>query len=125
MSQDRRICMAEGDAELRERLRSAIERNGFVVQAFSSGYPIVTMMDNWPDLYLVDIELPEVNGLEVCKWLKAHDETSRIPVILISGAAYLKIIAASAHADDYIEKPVAEDTLISKISDCLSAVEVQ
>lgn len=117
-----RIYIAEENKDLQNGLCNALSRNGFDVQVFDSGYPIVSMMDNWPDVFLIDIELPGINGLEVCKWLKSHESSRHIPVIFLSGDPYLKILAASAHADDYIEMPVTFEKMIDKIKDCLPSV---
>jgi DNA-binding response OmpR family regulator len=113
------VYIAEEDKVFQRRLSSALKQNGFDVNVFDSGYPLVAMMDNWPDIFLVDIELPGINGLEVCKWLKSHESSSHIPVIFLSGDPCLKILAASAHADDYIEKPVAISKVINRIRECL------
>lgn len=110
-----RIYIAEQDKDFQQHLRRALTQYGFAVTVFDSGYPIVAMMDNWPDIFLIDIELPDINGIEVCKWLKSHASSSNIPVILLSGDPYLKVIAGVSHADDYIEKPVALRHLIGKI----------
>jgi DNA-binding response OmpR family regulator len=117
-----RIYIAEVNKDLQHGLSSALKRNGFDVQVFDSGYPIVSMMDNWPDVFLIDIELPGINGIEVCKWLKSHESSRHIPVIFLSADPYLKILAASAQADDYIEFPVSFEKMIDKIKDCLPSV---
>jgi DNA-binding response OmpR family regulator len=120
-----RIYIAEEDTSVQSELSRALKSHGFDVTVFDSAYPIVSMMDNWPDLFIIDIELPGVNGLEVCKWLKSHDTSRNIPVIFISGDPYLKILAASAHADDYIEKPVTWRELMTKVNDCLYAEKLR
>lgn len=117
-----RIYIAEVNKDLQHGLANALRRTGFDVHVFDSGYPIVSMMDNWPDVFLIDIELPGINGLEVCKWLKSHESSRHIPVIFLSGDPYLKILAASAHADDYIEMPVSFEKMIERIKDCLPSV---
>ena len=98
-----RIYIAEDKKDLQEGLQLALIQNGFDVRVFDSGYPLVAMMDNWPDAFVIDIELPGINGLEVCKWLKSHDVTRHIPGIFLPSDPYLKILAAAAHPDDYIE----------------------
>ena len=113
----RRIYIAEGDKILQQNLCSALERRGFDVRIFDSGYPIVSMMDNWPDIFLIDIELPGINGMEVCKWLKTHETSCKIPVIFLSGDPYLRTLAASAMADDYVETSVDLDEILNKIMD--------
>ena len=122
ISKSCRTYIAEVNKDLQQDLSNALRRNGFDVQVFDSGYPIVSMMDNWPDVFLIDIELPGINGLEVCKWLKSHEGSRHIPVIFLSGDPYLKILAASAHADDYIEMPVTFEKMIHKIKECLPSV---
>ena len=122
--QQSRIYIAEEDKDFQRRLQRTLTQHGFDVTLFDSGYPIVAMMDNWPDLFLIDIVLPGINGLEVCKWLKSHEGSSNIPVIFLSQDPYLKVLAASAQADDYIEKPVAANQLISKILQYLPAEKI-
>jgi DNA-binding response OmpR family regulator len=114
-----RIYIAEADKTLQLDLGSGLEKRGFDVRVFDSGYPIVSMMDNWPDLFLIDIELPGINGMEVCKWLKSHETSCNIPVIFLSGDPYLKTLAASAMADDYIETFIDRDKLMEKIIDAV------
>jgi DNA-binding response OmpR family regulator len=114
-----RIYMAEDDKARQTGLSSVLKQNGFEITVFNSGYPLVEMTDNWPDVFLIDIELPGINGLEVCKWLKSHDSSSNIPVILLSGDAYLKVLASAARADDYMEKPVLPQALIARIKEVM------
>lgn len=119
-----RVCIAEGDKQLQNRLSVVLKKNGFDVSSFDNGYPLVEMMDNWPDVFLIDIELPGVNGMEICKWLKSHENSCHIPVILISGEPYLKTLASSAHPDDYIEKPVAMRKMVDKIREFLAVEKI-
>lgn len=123
MSQNR-IYIVEDDKRLANDLRTVLARVGFEVRVFESGYPIVAMLDNWPDVFLIDIELPDINGLEICKWLKGHEASSHIPVILLSSDAYLRVLAAAAHADDYVEKDVAHGEITARVVGCLSASQL-
>ena len=116
-----RIYIAEQDKDIQSDLRAVLQKSGYEVAIFDSGYPIVTMMENWPDVFLLEIELPGINGLEVCKWLKSHDRSRYIPVIFISSDPYLKVLAASVHADGYIEKPLKHAVLLRQIAECLLA----
>lgn len=118
-----RIYIAEEDQVLQRRLTSALEKHGFEVQVFDNGYALVELVEDWPDVFLIDIQLPGVNGLEVCEWLKSHDGSSHIPVILISGESYLRTLAAATHADEYIEKPIVLSELLGKIREFLLEVK--
>lgn len=113
------VYIAENDKAVRENLADGLGLLGFDTRLFDSGYPIVSMMDNWPDIFVIDIQLPGINGLEVCKWLKSHESSRSIPVILLSPDPYLRILAASTHADDYIDKPFVVKELIAHIRACL------
>jgi len=115
-----RIYIAEDKKDLQQGLQRALIQSGFDVRVFDSGYPLVSMMDNWPDAFVIDIELPGINGLEVCKWLKSHDKSRNIPVIFLSSDSYLKILAASANADDYIELPTSYTEMADRIKTHLS-----
>jgi DNA-binding response OmpR family regulator len=118
---NRKIYIVEDDEDLQHLLQYSLARAGYQVTIFPTGYPIVAMTDRWPDLFIVDIELPGINGLEVCKWLKSHEESKAIPVIFLSAAPYLKALAEAANGDDYLEKPFELPTLIEKINDCLQS----
>lgn len=120
----RNVYIAEKDKAVQELLAAGLKSRGFNIVLFDTGYPIVAMMDNWPDIFLIDIQLPGINGLEVCKWLKSHEMSRNIPVILLSDDRYLKTLAASAPADDYVEKPFYPKDIAGRINDCLYAEKV-
>lgn len=117
-----RIHIAEADEAVRDELEAALLQQGFQVTASPSGYPVAEMMDDWPDMFVIDLELPDVNGIELCKWLKSHHYSKHIPVILLCGDLYLKVLAASAPADNYIRKPVDTSDLLVKVTDCLQSI---
>ena len=111
-----KIHIAEADQRLRDELQRVLSQHGFQVTVSASGYPIAEMMDNWPDLFLLDIELPDVNGIELCKWLKVHPDSQHIPVILLGDDLYLKVLAASSPADMYMRKPIDIADLLDKVN---------
>ena len=117
-----RVYIAEADKVLQRDLANALEANGYEVQTFGRGYPIASLMDNWPDVFLIDIELPDINGIEVCSWLKSHESSKSIPVILISRQSYLTLLASSTQADGFLETPFAVSDLISRINGCLASI---
>lgn len=113
------IDIAEEDQVLRTELKNALKGCGYSVREFDSGYPIIGMMDGWPDVFLIDIELHDVNGMEVCKWLKSREGSKSIPVVLISRDPYLRILATSSHADGYLEEPFTAADVVQKVSEYL------
>ena len=78
---------------------------------------------NPPDLILLDIRMPQMDGFEVCRKLKANDTTAAIPVIFLTGEsdAATEADAIAAGAAGYITKPINPDALLAKISDCLKS----
>ena len=123
--QPTKVYIAAADPGFGKRLQGILEQNAFQVSLFERGYDVAAMLDNWPDIFLIDIQLPDINGLEVCSWLKSHEDSSHIPVILMTNEHYLKIFAATAHADDCVEIRKAATQIVHKINDCLSAVRVE
>jgi DNA-binding response OmpR family regulator len=81
-------------------------------------------VDN-PDIILLDIQLPELNGYEVCRLLKSNPTLSRIKVLMLSGMTqnhdWLK--AQEAGADDFIAKPFSAITLLEKVEELLKSNE--
>ena len=74
-----------------------------------------------PDLILLDIRMPQMDGYEVCRRLKSNEATAGIPVIFLTGEsdAGSDSAASEAGAVGYITKPIDPDTLLAKIDTCL------
>lgn len=120
-----KVYIATTDTTLANGLKSALTSAAFEVALFERGYDVAAMMDNWPDVFLIDIQLPDINGFEICTWLKSHDDSSHIPVILMTGEWYLNLLAASSAADNFIETGNAVSQIVEKVNDCLSGVRVE
>jgi DNA-binding response OmpR family regulator len=70
-----------------------------------------------PDLVLLDVLMPKIDGLEVCRWIKSQPNLKKIPVLLFTAKVGKKdrIAGEEAGADDYINKPFSADDLLSLI----------
>jgi DNA-binding response OmpR family regulator len=117
METKRKIYIVEDDPDLQHLLQFSLARAGYHVTIFPTGYPVIAMTDQWPDIFIIDIELPGINGLEICRWLKHHDDSKNIPVLFLSAAPYLKNLAQNVGGNDYLEKPFDLAALISKINE--------
>lgn len=117
-----KIYIAAADKALARELKDILVSHAFEVCLFDRGYDVAALMDNWPDLFLIDIRLPDINGLEICSWLKSHANSSHIPVILMSEDSYLKLLAPSCHADDFMETPTYASHVIDKVTDWLATI---
>lgn len=97
--------------------------NYVVIQAFSGKDGIVEAQNNRPDIILLDIQLPEMDGYEVAEKLREIEELKETPIIAVTSYAMPgdkeKVMAAGATG--YIEKPINPDTFISQMNSFLPA----
>jgi len=95
----------------------------FIVKAAVNGMMALKIVEKQPpDLILLDIRMPKMDGFEVCRKLKSDAASAGIPVIFLTGKsdAESEADALAAGAVGYITKPINPDTLLAKIDDCLN-----
>jgi len=117
------IMVVDDDPDQVDLLRIRLEQRGFNVMCVYSGSQALAGLEKQkPDLILLDIGMPEMNGFEVLRRLKAAPETSSIPVILLSALDQLKDISTGYKlgADHYITKPFKNAHLMMLIDHLLS-----
>ena len=106
-----------------------LNRAGFIVDEARTGeQAIAAIRDRPPDLVLLDINLPDIDGFEVCRRIKADPETARIPVVFLSAArlADLDVVAGLEHgADNYLREPVDPAVLVATVRALLRERDVQ
>jgi DNA-binding response OmpR family regulator len=118
-----RILIIDDDVDFTEAITAILENRNYKVISTATGEEgIVTAGKVKPDLILVDVMLPEMDGYAVCKHLKENPETQSIPVVMLTAVGskltepgYAEAIAVTHKADDYIQKPVKADELIKRI----------
>ena len=94
----------------------------FIVKAAVNGMMALKIVEKQPpDLILLDIRMPEMDGFEVCRTLKENAASAVIPVIFLTGEsdAETEADALAAGAAGFITKPIDPDTLLATIADCL------
>lgn len=106
-----RIVLVEDDPEASDMLAGFLTRKGHVVSpAYSgkAGLEIVRGLD--PDLVILDLSLPDMDGLEICTQLKRETRTRDIPILILSARAstQAQLLALEYHADHYLTKPVED-----------------
>lgn len=111
---NKRIHIIEDDRVLQNLLSLSLSKRGFDVTLSPNSYQIFDLTENLPDIFLLDVVMPGLNGLETCKWLKA--QIPQIPIIILSGTPGLKVLAENAQADDFLEKPFEISKLVDKIN---------
>jgi CheY-like chemotaxis protein len=96
-------------------LRKMLEHKGFEVLAAFSGTQTLELAKQQPDIVLLDVNLPDVNGFEVCRRLKQNMETKAIPVVFLSATHQTTSAvneAKEAGADNFLFYPVEPDHLV-------------
>lgn len=95
-----------------------LEKEKFIALGFAEGFPAEDyLIRNSADLVVLDLMLPDVDGLELCKSLKKSDRTKNIPIIILTarGDETDRILGLELGADDYIVKPFSPRELIARI----------
>jgi DNA-binding response OmpR family regulator len=111
----RTILVVEDEPTLRETLAEALEADGYRVAAAGDGRTGVAMFRSEdPDLVLLDLMLPELSGIEVCRIIRAE---SSVPIIMLTarGAEVDKVVGLELGADDYVTKPFSLRELSARI----------
>ncbi|MBE9124651.1 MULTISPECIES: response regulator transcription factor [unclassified Coleofasciculus] len=114
----KKILVVDDDRTLRIALTCALENMGYQVEQVSSGVEALeTCLKNPPDLVVSDVMMPEMDGLEFCRRLRATPSGQLMPFIFLSGKGELedRIHGHSIGADDYLTKPVDPRELAAKI----------
>ena len=118
------ILLVEDNEPSRDALGRRLLRRGYQVVDATDGHQAVTAArDVRPDLILMDLGLPVIDGWEATRQLKADTATQRIPIIVLSAHAMTndREQALKAGADDFDSKPVNFERLVEKIEDILGA----
>jgi CheY-like chemotaxis protein len=109
----KRIVVAENDEDILYILKLILSEAGYEEAALPDGQRIVEGVQEWPDLFILDKDMPSIDGLALCKYLRLNKQTRNIPVIMITAYHQLKEKAVAAGVDDFIEKPFAVKSLLS------------
>jgi DNA-binding response OmpR family regulator len=113
-----RILVAEDDPDIASLLGHYLQRAGFEADMVSSGRDVLPRIRKAPpDLLLLDIMLPGLDGLEVCRAVRSDPQTAAIPVIMVTakGEESDRIVGLELGADDYITKPFSPNEVIARI----------
>ncbi|HYG02237.1 MAG TPA: response regulator transcription factor [Chryseosolibacter sp.] len=111
-----KIVVVEDDKDIQYLLQNSLTKAGYDVTVISDGNSLATQQTERADLYLLDVNLPGINGLDLCKQLKLNNLTRNTPVIMLSAFPGLKNVAPKYFADDSMEKPFNFATLMSMIT---------
>ncbi|MGH7359624.1 MAG: response regulator, partial [Candidatus Rokuibacteriota bacterium] len=113
-----RVLVAEDERDVAELIRYTLTREGFEVVVATNGADALRQArERRPDLMLLDLILPQVNGWELCRRLKQDPATRALPVIMLTARAEEgdKVLGFELGADDYVTKPFSTRELIARV----------
>ncbi len=101
-----------------------LERGGFEILKAQNAHSALSMLEeqNPPDLFILDVMMPEIDGIQLCRMLREREDTKHIPVLILSarGDAKSVIQGMEAGATDYILKPIFHHNLVEKVRGLLN-----
>jgi CheY-like chemotaxis protein len=118
-----RILVVEDDENLRDYFRFVLENSGHRVEGVGDGQAALQMcLSAPPDLVLLDVMIPEVNGYEVCNRLKADEKTKGVKIIMVTAKGFSadRQQAKNAGADGFLPKPVSPLELMGEVNKLLT-----
>jgi DNA-binding response OmpR family regulator len=126
MLKGKKVLVAEDEPDIRGLVTFSLQYAGFVVvEALNGEEAIKKTEEEQPDLILLDVRMPKMNGYEACRKLKAQESTKHIPVIFLSARGQEAEIKHGLElgAEEYILKPFAPDELYRRVETILRRLE--
>jgi phosphate regulon transcriptional regulator PhoB len=117
-----KILIVDDEKDIVDLIAYNLEKEGFpAVKAYDGESALHSVKKQNPDLIILDLMLPKMNGLDVCKSLRRNPETAGIPIIMLTakGEEIDKIIGLEVGADDYVTKPFSVKELIARVRSIL------
>ncbi len=118
-----KILVADDDAQLLGLVVRHLRGTGYkVIEAIDGDAAWEAVLDDKPDLVLLDVMMPGMSGWEVCRRIREYEPTSKMPVIMLTGIGERlnEMTSPLYGADDYLDKPFEFDVLEGKIRDILT-----
>lgn len=118
MQNSQLIFIVEDDLDIREIIEDNLKREGYKTVSFDDGSKAYdAIIKDRPALIILDLNLPGMSGIEVCKYIRNNDLTAEIPVIMLTARSEEidKIIGFEVGADDYVTKPFSPRELIARV----------
>jgi len=112
----KRIHVLEDDKDIAFIIEFLLKDEGYEIQVSSTFSELKTKLtDSIPDLFILDVMLPDGNGIDICRDLKTDVFTKHIPVIVMSANVNSKTLSEAVSPDDYISKPFDLDYIENRI----------
>jgi two-component system, OmpR family, alkaline phosphatase synthesis response regulator PhoP len=124
----KKILIVDDEKDIVDLISYNLEKEGFVTIKAHDGERALELVEaKRPDMVLLDLMLPGIRGLEVCKFIRKNPDTETLPIIMLTakGDQVDKILGLEMGADDYITKPFNVRELIARIQSVLRRVDVR
>jgi two-component system KDP operon response regulator KdpE len=122
VAERRNILVVDDEPQITRVLKTTLSSQGYAIRTASDGDEALQVMKEWtPDLLITDLVMPHMNGLELCRHVRAK---SPLPIIVLSvkGEEKIKVDALDAGADDYVTKPFSVNELLARVRAALRRV---
>ncbi len=118
----RKILVVEDDPDQLEAIRGNLQNAGFAIGTASNGVDaLVKTRSVLPDLIVLDLMLPRLNGLDICRTLRENPATASIPVIMLTGmdSYFTRVAGFEAGINVFLTKPYLPEELLSRVEELL------
>lgn len=122
----KKILVVEDEPDILQLVKLYLEKEGFrTATAVNGAQALKKVKEDKPDLIVLDLMLPEIDGLEVCKRLRSVPDTAMLPIIMLTAKAEESdtVIGLELGADDYVAKPFSPKALVARIKALLRRLE--
>jgi two-component system alkaline phosphatase synthesis response regulator PhoP len=122
----KKILIVEDEQDIAQLLKHYLEKDGFHVCLATTGLEALKLVPSeHPDLVILDLMLPHMNGLEVCKTLRHKPETALLPIIMLTAKNEESdtVVGLELGADDYVTKPFSPKTLVARVKSLFRRLE--
>ncbi len=122
------ILIADDDSALLRLLRKWMESSGFVVQCANDGLEAVAAIEaNCPQILITDRDMPHMDGVELCRWLRKQDFPTYVYTIIVTShcCSDNMVEAFEAGADDFLKKPIDKAELVARVQSGLRVLELE
>lgn len=123
----KRILVVDDDRNLRKIIQTNLELAGYDVSTAANGEEALSMLDSMqPDLIVLDVMMPIMDGYEVARRVRRHPSNTHVPIIMLTAKSEVedKLAGFEAGADDYITKPFGPQELLARVRAKIRRVEV-
>lgn len=123
----KKILLVDDEKDIVEMVRYNLEKENYSVITAYDGEEALTKVRENPDLVILDVMMPKLNGFQVCKWLRDDKKTEKLPVIFLTARASEadEINGLNMGANDYIVKPISPKKLIARVQTIFRNLELQ